>query len=258
MSRIVGCRLMIFISYSHSDRTVCEEFVTMVAPLTRYGGVKLWSDADIQPGKKWQAAIDKAMKETSVAVLLVSKAFLASRFIQTKELPYFLEAAEKRGVEFMWVCVSDCMWEETPLAHIQAVNGTEKPLDQYSVPEQQTLLKMVGKKVHEAWKRYERPEINRGLNGHKVFREEPNFHVLAKPARRRTEVFVFSEGVKEWWHVGSILPGGTHCKCYFGGEKTPASSTFKLLAVTTDQTVGGMMEPPKDRTQSEEASLKRK
>jgi hypothetical protein len=144
---------MIFISYSHDDRHLCDEFIKMAAPLIRYTGVSMWSDADIQPGRDWKKAIDEALNSTSVAVLLVSKAFLASHFIQSKELPYFLDAAKNRGVEILWILVSDCYLKRTPLEHIQAAYPVKRPLDQLSVARQQTAWKTIVGKADEAWQR---------------------------------------------------------------------------------------------------------
>jgi hypothetical protein len=250
---------MIFVSYSQVDRQMCDEFMTMAAPLTRYGGVKLWSDADIQPGQDWKKAINKALDETSVAVLLVSKAFLASPFIQTMELPYFINATTKRGVEVMWVLISDCLWKRTPFDPIQAAHPVKKPLDQLSIARQQTAWRKVVENVDEAWQRYERPKINKGLSGHGMNRVEPKLHLLASPARRRAEVFVYSENAKQWWHTGSVMLGQTHGKCYFGDDTTKVGSQFKIVAITTDLLVGGMMPgPPSDRTQSDAVVVKRK
>jgi hypothetical protein len=249
---------MIFVSYCQQDRAACDQLLKMAAPLTKYGGIRLWTDSDIQPGSTWKKSIEKALDETSVAVLLVTDGFLASAFIQTVELPYFLEATKKRGIEFMWVLVSDCLWKHTPLSELQAAHPVKEPLDHLSPAKQKTAWRMVVEKIDDAWRRYQRPKINTALNGHKVFREEPNFHVLAAPARRRTEVFVYGEEAKQWWHVGAIPAGKTHCKVYFGGENTRDGAVFRMMGVTTSQPVQGMMTPPSDGTHSEQVTLYRK
>jgi hypothetical protein len=249
---------MIFVSYSHANAQMCQDFVTMAAPLKRYVGVRLWSDDDIPPGKDLKKAIGEALDRTSVAVLLVSKEYLASDFVQTIELPYFLKAAKGRGVEFLWVLISDCLWTRTPLDPLKAANKVKHPIDQFSIADQQTAWRKVVEKVDEAWQRYERPKINAALSGKDMNRVEENLHVLAAPARRKTEVFVYSENAMRWWHVGSILPGQRHCTCYFGDDKTKSKSKFKILAITTDLWVGGQMKPPDDRTRSDHVIVRRR
>src|SRR5262245_45491636 len=106
---------MIFVSYSRQDRKYCEAFTRMASPLSQIGGIRLWSDSDIQAGSRWKSEIDRALHATSVGVLLVTDSFLHSEFIRNEELPYLINATNKRGIELLWVLVSDCYWKRSPL-----------------------------------------------------------------------------------------------------------------------------------------------
>src|ERR1700682_4984241 len=110
---------MIFVSYSQIDAKWCQDLLTMAAPLTRYEGVQIFSDAEIAAGASWPPTIQKALDKASVAVLLVSRHFLASRFIMDVELPYILKARNIRGLEILWVLVSQCGYENSELQRIQ-------------------------------------------------------------------------------------------------------------------------------------------
>jgi hypothetical protein len=81
---------VVFISYSHKDKKWCDLFKTMSKPLERYVGLTFWSDADIEPGRKWPEKIHAALESATVAVLLVSANFLASDFIADVELHHQL------------------------------------------------------------------------------------------------------------------------------------------------------------------------
>ena len=85
-----------FISYSHADRDWVERLQRMMAPLLRGSGqeLRLWDDSQIEPGAKWREAIELALAQTRVALLLVSDAFLASEFVMNEEVPNLLAAAE--------------------------------------------------------------------------------------------------------------------------------------------------------------------
>src|SRR5947209_13817436 len=61
---------MIFLSYSHADARWCQELLTMAAPLTKYGGMQIFSDSDIRAGASWRSTIQKALDQATVAVLL--------------------------------------------------------------------------------------------------------------------------------------------------------------------------------------------
>jgi hypothetical protein len=86
----------VFISYTHKDREVLEQFQRFLIPLERKGLIDPWDDARIKPGNDWKAEIDKALADPKVAVLFISQDFLASKFISEEELPHLL-AARTRG-----------------------------------------------------------------------------------------------------------------------------------------------------------------
>jgi hypothetical protein len=244
---------MIFVAYAHKDVEYRNDFLRMIKPLARrYGGIKSWSDSQIQAGKDWNAEIKRALTATSVAVLLVTDSFLESDFIEDVELPYFLDAAKRRGLEIIWILVSDCLWEDTPLARLQAAYDLSKPLDSLSLSRQKTAWKEVAKKVKAAWKNFERPQINLLLSGRTVKRKEPSLQLLTRPARRQTEIFVRPNGPgQRWWHQCSIKPGARDGSCTFGDEKTKAGHRFDIVAMTTDQYVSGPSETlPEHRTRS--------
>lgn len=60
--------------------------------------LKLRDDSQIEPGAKWLQAIEMALQQAQVALLLVSDAFLASEFVMNEEVPRLLAAAEAKGV----------------------------------------------------------------------------------------------------------------------------------------------------------------
>lgn len=118
----------VFISYSHKDARFLNELLTHLAPLQRTGRVSAWSDRQIQPGSDWSADIAHALKRTRVAVMLVTKDFLASDFIHEHELGPLLREAEKGGVTILWILVRACSYRHTPLKRYQAAIPPDKPL----------------------------------------------------------------------------------------------------------------------------------
>lgn len=138
-----------FISYSHKDSKWLEKLQTMLVPLTR-GGLKVWSDEQIKPGSRWREEIKMALADAKVAILLVSPHFLASEFINNKELPELFNAAEKDGLRILWIPVEDCLYEHTPIGEYQAVHSPAQPLASLKGAKVNEALKAICKAVAEA------------------------------------------------------------------------------------------------------------
>jgi DNA polymerase III delta prime subunit len=83
-----------FVSYAHEDSDLTKKLLDKLriylATHARYQ-FELWTDKEIQVGKKWFAEIQEAIHQCGFGLLLVSPAFLASKFIGEHELPQLLE-----------------------------------------------------------------------------------------------------------------------------------------------------------------------
>jgi len=118
----------VFISYSHNDEKFLEELFVHLKPLQRAGRVSAWSDQQIEPGAQWFKEIMHALALTKVAVMLVSKDFLASDFIHEYELGPLLKEAEVGGAQILWFLVRACSYRESVLKNYQSVIPPNRPL----------------------------------------------------------------------------------------------------------------------------------
>jgi hypothetical protein len=123
----------IFISYSHIDESLKDEFVTMFAGLQRQGRIDAWQDRRIDPGEEWFTAIQKAMEECNLAVLLVSPDFIASSFIQTEELKLLLQRRIEDGLHIVPIILRPCLWQrESVIKDLQALPKDGKAVISFS------------------------------------------------------------------------------------------------------------------------------
>lgn len=112
----------VFISYSHRDEKFKDELVTMLIPLQTHGVIEIWQDRRIEEGEEWYQAIQEAMSTCDLALLLVSKHFLASSFISREELPELLQQRKAKGLRVVPIIISECMWQSVPaLKDLQAL-----------------------------------------------------------------------------------------------------------------------------------------
>ncbi len=140
-------RSRVFVSYSHKDKKRLTDLQTIFAPLIAGGLIGWWDDTMIEPGRRWQDEIEKALSEAKVAVLLVSADFLASDFIMKNELPPLLNKAKDDGVTIFWVKLSECLTETTDIRHYQAAHDIGKPLDKLSKADRVSVLTEVARKI---------------------------------------------------------------------------------------------------------------
>lgn len=253
---------MIFVSYSHHDKTWLQRFMTMFSPQRRYGKIVPWCDEEIKANDDWMREIDKAMDKATMAVLLVSAHFLASNFIMDVELPYLLRARRDRGLKIFWVALTPCDYQQTPLEHIQAVVDAGRPLNEMDEVGYQRALLKICSEINAVLKEAEKPTINSKLNGTLVGHMERGLAVLGKPAVRETEILVFSPD-KKWYTQAKVKAGSTKSDCWFGVAGTKPGTSFKIVAITRkygEPLTGGTghKDVPLHRSRSSEVTVKRK
>jgi len=82
-----------FVSYAHADQEDVDRFFEVMRPLLAAAAgytFERWMDTDILPGEKWHDEIQAAVRECDFGLLLVSPAFLASKYISEHELAAML------------------------------------------------------------------------------------------------------------------------------------------------------------------------
>jgi hypothetical protein len=75
--------------------------------------VDTWTDQDSPMGENWQTEIENKLKQASAAILLIDWAFLASAFINDRELPAFLAKLASESDRFLLIplLVEPCVYE---------------------------------------------------------------------------------------------------------------------------------------------------
>ena len=110
---------------------------------------KMYRECDV-----WKDEIDKALKNATIAILLISSDFEASDFITNEELQPLLDKAQADGTKIMPLIVRPCaFFEECGLSKYQAVNDPKKPLSGMTEYEQEMALVDMVKTIKEIIKR---------------------------------------------------------------------------------------------------------
>ena len=130
MSEMVPSHLPVFVCYAHSDnespdpsKRWLDRLLEQLAPLAIQDQVCAWSDKDIETGQDWHDRIQQTLENTKAAVLLVSPAFLASKYIRNSEVPLLLKNAKDRGVTIIPVILRHCLFKETKFKYPDPIQG---------------------------------------------------------------------------------------------------------------------------------------
>jgi len=142
----------IFISYSHKDKKWFERIRKFLTVLEQQELIKFWDDEQLEAGMKWEQEIEQALDSSIAGVLLVSQEFLSSKFIQEKELPKLLNAAEKKGHKIFWIHLSPSTVFDThkDIAKFQSLmKNPHAPLNKLPEVEQEEAFVEISKRLSE-------------------------------------------------------------------------------------------------------------
>jgi tetratricopeptide (TPR) repeat protein len=98
---------VIFISYSHKDRSWLDYVRSFFEPFAEHWTLQIWDDKKLRIGDDWRGDIYSALDASQVFVLLVSRYALASEFIRTEEVGRILKRP-KGEVQFCPIVVTPC------------------------------------------------------------------------------------------------------------------------------------------------------
>ncbi|MEY4352954.1 MAG: hypothetical protein RLZZ609_1195 [Cyanobacteriota bacterium] len=145
-----GSDKQVFISYSHKDQKWLKLLQDFLQPLLRKGSLSIWDDTQIAPGERWREEIEQALRSARVAVLLVSKDFLASPFIVEHELPQLLKAAQSRGLTILWVYLRSCLYKEMEIEAYEAAHDIARPLSGLTLAKREEALVEICQNIKKA------------------------------------------------------------------------------------------------------------
>ena len=88
--------LRVFFSYAHEDVAARDQLDEHLDLLRRQKVIVTWSDRLITPGREWLRVIEENMRAADIILLLISRAFLGSKFVAEVEIPLAM-AEHERG-----------------------------------------------------------------------------------------------------------------------------------------------------------------
>lgn len=115
----------IFISYCSKDRDlrlIFEEALKINLASSKHQFDSIWSDVAINAGDDWNEKIQTALQESTIGILLVSPAFLHSKYCMGEEFSSMLDRRKKEGYKIFPVLLKKCKFTNNEeLAKLQFV-----------------------------------------------------------------------------------------------------------------------------------------
>ena len=142
-------RNKIFSSYSHSDKKWLEMLKPHLDLYVSQEQAYYWDDTKIKAGDTWMDEIQQALAEAKVAILLVSKTFLTSKFIGKHEVPVIRDAFQANELKIFWIAIGYSGYTKTWLKDRQAANKPDQPLESLPSYECDKILVEICEQIEE-------------------------------------------------------------------------------------------------------------
>ena len=116
----IGRRVRYFVSYAHDDAVPKTDLLKRLQhrfDAARAFRFERWQDHDIVLGSKWHDEIQAAIQACDFGLLLVSPAFLASRYITGNELPQFIGTDGQPGKHMVPVALKPILFDGSMNLH---------------------------------------------------------------------------------------------------------------------------------------------
>ena len=113
--------------------------------------IELWHDRLIGIGEDWYAEISDRLDEAKVAILLITPAFLASKFCHHEEVPVLLQRARRGELKVLPLYAKHCLWDNEPwLRRIQMWPSYNRSVSENDGPTQDRLMTEFARSVRDA------------------------------------------------------------------------------------------------------------
>lgn len=113
--------LHVFVSYSHQDEEIKNEFLKHLSPLKRRNLIADWHDRKIEAGTQWEHIISENLKNADIIVLLISIDFINSDYCYDIEMETALDRESAGQAVIIPVIARSCMWKQTRFSAFQAL-----------------------------------------------------------------------------------------------------------------------------------------
>lgn len=125
----------VFLSYSHRDEKLKDEFIKHLAALSRSQLISVWNDRALHGGQDWDDKIKLELAQADIILLLISADFIASEYIWKVELAYAIERHNQKKAKVIPIFLRRVFFEGMPFEHLQGYPKDAVPVTEYEDPD---------------------------------------------------------------------------------------------------------------------------
>jgi hypothetical protein len=122
---------LLFISYSHHDNRLRDQFRSALTAHERKGEIILWDDTNVAPGQRWEPGIVDKLEHADIVVPLLSNDYIRSDYCVLKELGRAREREAAGACTIVPIVVRACAFTKLELGELQAILPHGKPVTQH-------------------------------------------------------------------------------------------------------------------------------
>ncbi len=124
--------LSLFICYAHANERTVRQLIPSLKVLARRGYIEPWSDTNLVPGEDWDDTIKERSTEADIILFMVSRDFLASKYITEQERPLAMALMSEGKAVVVPVLLSPCSWRDEDFARLEKLPRKDDPISSFS------------------------------------------------------------------------------------------------------------------------------
>ena len=118
-------------AYAREDEALLADVHRQLEFFNRRNIIRMWHDRLIPPGSQWQGQIDDRLNRSDLILLFASPHFLASDYC-VAEMTGAMSRYDRGDGRVIPTIARPCMWQGTPLAHLDVLPKDGKPITSWS------------------------------------------------------------------------------------------------------------------------------
>jgi hypothetical protein len=122
----------IFYSYSQKDERLLGRLEQHLTLLQREGLIEEWHNRKVTASQEWQGELDAHLNSAQIILLLVSPNFLASDYINDKEIKRAMERHESGEAYVIPIILRPSDWQNAPFSQLEPLPKNGKPITKWA------------------------------------------------------------------------------------------------------------------------------